>query len=112
MLSLLRLLNKGNKMLKSSFDTLNVLRVIAWVEGVTYILLFVTMPLKYLYDITEPNYLVGMLHGVFFLLYIALVLLVGKQDNWTFKNILLALVASLIPFGTFIAEKKLMRYNR
>lgn len=98
-------------MAKNSFDTLKLLRIIAWIEGVTYILLFVTMPLKYLYEIPGPNYIVGMLHGVFFLLYIALVLLVASQDKWTIKNTLWALVASLIPFGTFIAEKKLMRYR-
>lgn len=103
---------KGKKMSNTGFGALNLLRIIAWIEGVTYILLFVTMPLKYLYDLPGPNYVVGMLHGVFFILYILLVLLVGIKDKWTYKNIFLALGASLIPFGTFVAEKKLMRYDR
>jgi len=86
------------------------LRVTAWIEGVTYLLLGLTMPLKYFYDIPGPNFVVGMLHGLFFVIYCLLVVQVAYLDNWRMKPTFLALLASLIPFGTFVAEYKLFRY--
>lgn len=86
------------------------LRVVAWIEGITYLLLGITMPLKYMYDMPQPNYIIGMLHGVFFILYGLLVLQVAYLDRWKSGKIFWALLASLIPFGTFVAEYKLFRY--
>ena len=92
-------------------NALSILRIIAWIEGITYLLLGITMPLKYLYAMPEPNLVVGMAHGVFFIWYVVQVLGVALVDKWSKMNTLKALVASLIPFGTFIAEKKLFRYR-
>ena len=86
------------------------LRLTAWIEGTTYLLLGITMPLKYIYDMPQPNYIVGMLHGVFFILYCLLVLQVAYRDRWKRLHTFWALLASLIPFGTFVAEYKLFRY--
>ena len=44
-------------------------RIIAIIEGLSYLAFGITMPLKYMYEITEPNYVIGMLHGLVFLLY-------------------------------------------
>lgn len=89
--------------------SLGRLRIVAIIEGVSYLLLAVTMILKYRYDMPYPNLVVGMIHGVFFILYVLMVLQVGYLRKWTLKKIFLALVASIIPFGTFYAEKKLFR---
>jgi integral membrane protein len=59
-----------------------------------------------MYDTPMPNKYVGMIHGVLFILYIALVLKVGMNRNWNKKAIALSLLASIIPFGTFWADKK------
>lgn len=67
----------------------------------------ITMPLKYLLQIPGPNQIIGMLHGVLFLLYLVLLLQVSTQEKWTLKKIALAFVASLVPFGTIYASKKL-----
>jgi integral membrane protein len=56
-----------------------------------------------------PNYIVGMAHGVLFMMYIILVLQVAFLLKWNFIKIFLALLASFIPFGTFYADKKLFR---
>ncbi len=86
------------------------LRIIAFIEGVSFLLLlFLTMPLKYLYDMPMPNKVMGMLHGVLFLLYILAVFLVGSDFKWSFRKHFLALLAAIIPFGTFWADKKLFR---
>ncbi|SEP78825.1 DUF3817 domain-containing protein [Neolewinella agarilytica] len=95
------------QLLKTS---LGRLRILAFVEGVSFLLiLFVTMPLKYLLDQPEPNKVIGMGHGVLFIAYCLLVLVVGINRDWSWKVIGLSLLASIIPFGTFWADKKYFR---
>lgn len=88
------------------------LRIVGFMEGCSYLLFGVTMPLKYMYDFPKPNYVVGSLHGLLFVLYIALVLYVAYYNKWTKTKTFWALLASLIPFGTFYADKKLFRIKR
>jgi integral membrane protein len=83
------------------------LRIIAFIEGMSFLLiLFITMPLKYLMDMPEPNKVVGMLHGVLFILYIIAVIQGKFSVNWNGKTTFWALLASVIPFGTFWADAK------
>ena len=82
------------------------LRLLALTEGVSFLLiLFVTMPLKYLLAMREPNLVIGMAHGILFVLYIYAVMQVRTLRNWDNKTTFLALLASVIPFGTFWADK-------
>ncbi|WKN31233.1 DUF3817 domain-containing protein [Porifericola rhodea] len=93
---------------RSSF--VKPLRIAAILEGISYLLLlFVTMPLKYLAHMPEPNMLVGYAHGFLFIAYIALVVLVAFQERWKLKSTFIALAASLIPFATFYVESKMLR---
>jgi integral membrane protein len=85
-------------------------RVVAFLEGVSYLLLGVTMPLKYFHDMPGPNYVVGMAHGVLFMLYVVLLALVVRRHSWSLLKTGLAFLAALLPFGTFVAEWKL--YHR
>jgi integral membrane protein len=86
------------------------LRLLAFVEGVSFlILLFVTMPLKYAFDMPGPNKVFGMVHGLLFVLYVLAVIQMKIERDWTIKKTLLALLASVIPFGTFWADIKLFR---
>lgn len=82
-------------------------RLIAYLEGISYLLFAVTMPLKYGMGIKEPNAYVGMSHGVLFIIYIMMCIQCIVLYEWKFKTSLLALIASLIPFGTFYADKKI-----
>lgn len=83
-------------------------RTVAVAEGVSYLLLLlIAMPLKYLADEKRPVLYVGWLHGFLFVLYALLLLKVWIEYRWTFKQALLAFVASLVPFGTFVLDKKL-----
>ena len=88
---------------------LQTLRRLAILEGISYLLLAVTMLLKYVWKIPEPNYIVGMAHGVLFILYCVYVLLCANKYKWPIGQTLILGVASLVPFGTFWAEKKYLR---
>ena len=90
-------------------SSLGRLRIIGYLEGISYLLFAVTMPLKYMYGIKEPNYYVGMIHGVLFILYIAAALQNIVALRWNYKISLSVLAASLIPFATFIVDSKLLK---
>jgi integral membrane protein len=97
-------------MIKSFLKTpLGRLRIVAFTEGCSFLLLFFTMILKYKFAMPQPNYIVGMAHGLLFVLYILLVIQVAILKKWNFTKVTLAFAASLLPFGTFIADKKLFR---
>ena len=81
--------------------------LVAFLEGCSFLLFAITMPLKYMMGLPKPNYFIGMVHGVLFILYIVLLLLVSYQYKWSLKKIALSFIASLIPFGTFYANKKI-----
>lgn len=86
------------------------LRIIGFFEGLSFlVLLFIAMPLKYIYKMPETNMVVGMIHGILFVLYIFGVIQATIDLSWNFKKIGLALAASVIPFGTFYADKKLFK---
>ena len=85
------------------------LRIIAILEGISYLLLGLTMPLKYMLDMPKPNYIVGMAHGVLFMAYVLLVLVVGRKFKWDLTIMFWAFIASLIPFGTFVADAKIFK---
>ena len=97
-------------MVKNLLKTaLGRLRIIAFAEGCSYLLLGFTMILKYKFSMPLPNYIVGMAHGVLFVLYIFLVLQVALLHRWKILKVFWAFLAAFIPFGTFYADKKLFR---
>lgn len=89
---------------------LKTLRLLAILEGISYLLLLgICVPLKYAFNIPEPTYPIGLAHGVLFVGYCLWVLIVAKQKQWSMGVTFLSLLASLLPFGTFVAEKKYFR---
>ena len=82
-------------------------RITSFLEGVSYILLlFVGVPLKYMAGNEMLVKSLGMPHGILFLAYIVMALLIRSQMKWNFKETLIVLVCSQLPFGTFYVNKK------
>ncbi|WP_016989347.1 DUF3817 domain-containing protein [Flavobacterium sp. ACAM 123] len=88
---------------------LKFFKVVAILEGISYLALFSNMLF------IKPNnfdlyktllYPIGMSHGVLFIGYVILATLLKKHQNWDFKTFAIIQLASLIPFGTFYVEKK------
>ncbi len=90
-------------------SNLRWLRIFALLEGISYLLLGITMPLKYQLDMGMPNKIVGMLHGVFFIAYCLLVFIVNRGVKWSLLTNFWAYLASLLPFGTFVADAKIFK---
>lgn len=91
---------------------LGQLRILAILEGISYISFALTMPLKYMLDIKGPNYVVGMAHGFLFIAYCVWVILNHYDRKWPLKTTAILLVASLIPFMTFWAEVAILKKMR
>lgn len=85
------------------------LRLLAILEGISYLLFGVTMPLKYGYDLPGPNYVVGMAHGLLFIAYNIFVLYNAYRLRWGWQNTFWSGLASLLPFGTFVADARIFK---
>jgi len=86
---------------------LPVFRITALLEGVSYLLLlFIATPIKYLYE--DPQYvkILGMPHGILFMAYVVLAIVISANIKWSTKTLWIVLIASVIPFGTFYIDKK------
>jgi integral membrane protein len=97
-------------MVKELFKTaMGRLRIVAFIEGCSYLLLGFTMILKYKFSMPQPNYIVGLAHGILFVLYVVLLLQVSFLQKWSIVKMFWAFIASLIHLGTFYADKVLFR---
>ncbi|WP_350291323.1 DUF3817 domain-containing protein [uncultured Croceitalea sp.] len=91
---------------------LKIFRATAILEGISYLLIFgLTMPLKYWAEIGEPNKVVGMAHGILFILFVVLAGIVCWERKWSIKRFVIFFIASLLPFGTFYIDKKYLKGN-
>lgn len=91
---------------------IKLFRIVALLEGLSYIgLIFIAVPIKYLIGIDTYVKFLGMPHGILFLLYILLALITSKFMNWDNKSIIIILLASIIPFGTFYVDNKYIKSN-
>lgn len=88
----------------------NIFRIISFLEGISYLLLlFVAVPIKYFQGDDSYVKILGMPHGVLFMLYVVIAIVLFKSMKWNYKTLGIVLVASILPFGTFYIDKKYLR---
>lgn len=93
-------------------NTIGRLRLTGILEGLSFIvLLVIAMPLKYIWGKPEMVRIIGMAHGVLFVLYIFLTVVAKFRYPWPWKKMLLLWAASVVPFGTFYADYKMLRFD-
>lgn len=89
------------------------LRLAGLYEGISYlVLLLIAMPLKYFADFPMAVTIVGALHGLLFVLFLIAVAHVMFVHRWSIMRGIGALIASLVPFGTFVLDVQLKRDQR
>lgn len=91
---------------------LGQLRLLAILEGISYLLLGITVPLKYSLDMGMPNKIVGMIHGILFIAYCVWVVVYSKEARWKSKRTAICLLASIVPFATFFVEVKILKSEK
>ena len=89
-------------------NKLKAFRTVAILEGISYLLFAITMPLKYKFEILWPNLFIGFVHGVLFMIYLPLAILASREAQWSNKITFFALAASLIPGATFVLDKRVL----
>jgi integral membrane protein len=67
------------------------------------------MPLKYLAGWPDAVRVVGMAHGILFMLYVLAAIQAAVEHDWPWKRSALVLVASVLPAGPFVIDAKLLR---
>jgi integral membrane protein len=82
------------------------------IEGYSYLLLlFIAMPMKYAFGYPMAVKIVGMIHGILFIIFCYLLLKAWNEAKWEFKESVIFFIASLIPFGTFYTKSKIKAYE-
>jgi integral membrane protein len=104
-----RIFTRNNRITMNFSSTLGALRLIGFMEGCSFLLFALTMPVKYVLHIGWPNQVVGMAHGFLFIAYVMMVFVVGREKKWPIATQFWAYLASLLPFGTFVADVKIFR---
>ncbi|PJJ07946.1 integral membrane protein [Flavobacterium sp. 1] len=88
---------------------LRIFKITAILEGISFLVLIINMVIiktnnpELYHTIVRPF---GIGHGVLFIGYVLLAILLKNAQKWNFKVFGIILAASLIPFGTFYVEKK------
>jgi integral membrane protein len=89
---------------------INIFRLVALLEGVSYILLlFIAVPIKYWGGDEQWVKLLGMPHGILFVSYVIFAFLIKENENWGMKDLGIVLLASILPFGTFYVDWKYLK---
>ena len=87
---------------------IQTLRILGNIEGISYLLLLgVAMPMKYYFEMPMAVKITGMAHGVLFVAYCLLLVACMKKFNLSLKFGAYLFIATLIPFGTFVSDRKL-----
>lgn len=82
------------------------LRIISFLEGLSLILLGMAMYIRYTnYDYSYLVRYAGMTHGLLFIAFMVILLIVCQRQKWSLVVFLLGLVASVIPFMPFVFER-------
>lgn len=89
---------------------LKFFKLIALLEGTSLLLLLgFAMPMKYFFQ--EPIFvkIIGMAHGLLFIVYLILAVMQKIASNWSLKTLAIVSIASVLPFGTFYVDKKYLK---
>ena len=88
----------------------NIFRIIAFFEGVSYILLlFIAVPIKYILGNDKWVQMLGMPHGLLFIGYLIMTVILRSKESWKKTTFIIILICSIIPFGTFYVDKKYLK---
>ena len=87
--------------------SIQTFRVISLLEALSFIvLLLIAMPIKYILGNPELVRVVGMAHGILFILYILGAFLFKNKLNWSNQILGVVILCSIIPLGPLYVDRK------
>jgi integral membrane protein len=90
-------------------NALRALRHVAIAEATSFLALLVATGLKYSDHGETGVQVLGPVHGMLFLAYVGLVLVVRAETRWSTRTTLWLLLAAVLPFGGYVADRWLSR---
>ena len=85
-------------------------RAVAIAEGISFLLLLgIAMPMKYIMHLPLAVKYVGWIHGVLFIAYIITAVPLFTKLKWSQERLYGVILAAVLPFGTFVLERKWLR---
>ena len=86
---------------------IKIFKAISTLEAISFlVLLLVAMPLKYFFDQPEMVRIVGMAHGILFVIYVIGAYWMYEKLNWSLKTLGISILCSVLPLGPFYIERK------
>lgn len=80
-------------------------RTVALVEATTFLALLVATAVKYSSDAPVGVQILGPIHGIMFLAYVAIALVLRVPSRWTNRETILILLGAVLPFGGFAVDR-------
>ncbi|MDG1198587.1 MAG: DUF3817 domain-containing protein [Actinomycetota bacterium] len=74
-------------------------------EAISWLFLIAATLVKYLYSYELGVSIIGPIHGVLYLVYIAAIARWFRELNWNVQKAILAAVLGVLPLGGFIVDK-------
>jgi integral membrane protein len=88
---------------------LTALRWIAPIEATSFLALLVASYVKHQGDGATGVQILGPIHGLLFLAYVALALIVRREQGWSNPTTGWVLLGAVLPFGGYVVEWRLLR---
>lgn len=84
-------------------------RLVALAEAVSYLALLAATFVKRVLEGADLVPVLGMVHGILFLAYVLLTLLVRDEQGWSVGQTIVVLIAASVPFGAFVVNSRMVR---
>jgi integral membrane protein len=91
---------------------MNLIRPLRWVavaEATSFLALLVATAVKYSADAPLGVSILGPIHGLLFVAYVALAVMVCKPAGCSTATGMGVLVGAVLPFGGFVVDRKVLR---
>jgi integral membrane protein len=89
--------------------SIRTFRYVALAEATSFLALLVATIVKYSQDAPEGVQILGPIHGILFLAYLAIALSVRAPQRWSNQATLGVLVGAVLPFGGYVVDRWLAR---
>lgn len=84
-------------------------RVMAYIVGVGLLALCGSMLLKYVFDSDGSMAIIGPAHGFLYVVYLVATVDLAIKAGWSMKGTVLVMLAGMVPFVSFVAERQVVR---
>jgi integral membrane protein len=88
---------------------LRLLRYVAFAEATSFLALLVAAYFKHDGQGETGVSILGPIHGVLFLAYVALTLLAREAARWNAGTTIAVLIGAVLPFGGYVVDWKILR---